>query len=497
MSIKIDVHPSPEHESGHEAFVYRPWPQRPPENSPFQNFRCLVLTGDQPRTLARNLTLAGLPSEALLSDESMGSALARQDWDLVLLDPESHGTWKWEAPDPEAFGGILIGIGSAHTGDGPFPFTWLTEPCQPADVLRAFGHAREQASLLQENKDLRAKLKQSLGFEGFHSVDPRMDAVLETARAVAPSRATVLILGESGTGKTRLARTLHENSDRKDKPFTVVHCGALPSALLESELFGHAKGSFTGAIRDKPGRFEEADGGTIFLDEINSAPLDLQVKLLRVIQERVLERVGENRTRQVDVRIIAASNQDLQEAIEAGDFREDLYWRLNVVSLALPPLRERPQDLARLVEIFLRRFAAEYDRPIPRPDAGALEVLSTYDWPGNIRQLENVIERAVLLADGRTLQVGALPTDLVQEAQVRLDATAGEAPNLQLGLDRLRAIVPLKQALEGPERAILIHALKATGGNRKQAAEELGINRTTLFNKMRKHGLMDREFGAA
>ncbi|MDF1836385.1 MAG: sigma-54 dependent transcriptional regulator [Planctomycetota bacterium] len=494
MSIKIDVNtPDPDQ----AAFVHRPWPQRPPENSPFQNFRCLVLVGDQPRTLARNLTLAGLPSEAALPEESMGQALDRQAWDLVLLDADSHSAWAWEGPDPAGFEGVLIGIGEASGSDGPRPFSWLSTPCKPPEILRAFGHAREQDSLRKENQNLRAKLKQSLGFDGFNSVDPHMDAVLETARAVAPSRATVLILGESGTGKTRLARTLHENSNRKDAPFTVVHCGALPSALLESELFGHAKGAFTGAIRDKPGRFEEADGGTIFLDEINSAPLDLQVKLLRVIQERVLERVGENRTRKVDVRIIAASNQDLQQAIDAGDFREDLYWRLNVVSLALPPLRERPQDLARLVEVFLRRFAADYDRPIPRPDAGALEILSSYDWPGNIRQLENVIERAVLMADGDRLHVGALPADLVEEARKHSAGMQASEPNLQLGMDRLRAIIPLKTALEGPEKAILIHALEATQGNRKQAAEELGINRTTLFNKMRKHGLMDREFGAA
>jgi DNA-binding NtrC family response regulator len=274
----------------------------------------------------------------------------------------------------------------------------------------------------------------------------------------------------------------------------VVHCGALPGALLESELFGHAKGAFTGAIRDKPGRFEEADGGTIFLDEINSAPLDLQVKLLRVLQEQVLERVGENRERQVDVRIIAASNQDLKQAIEAGDFREDLYWRLNVVALHLPPLRERPQDLARLLESFLQRFSKQYGRPLPRPEPETLELLAAYDWPGNIRQLENVIERAVLLSHGDRFKVSALPPDLVQAARECPNPGKALGDNLQWGVSLLQGIVPLKQALEAPEKAILVHALESTRGNRKQAAEELGINRTTLFNKMRKYGLMDAEF---
>ena len=493
MSIKIDVSFPNDPQPGQDAFVQRPWPQRPPENSPFQKFRCLVLVQNQPRTLARALLLAGLPSEVPLPDEGPALALARQDWDLVILDPEHHATWPTQGQTDAP---ILIGLGPPSKLPVPPVYAWLETSSSPADILRSFGHAREQAFLRKENLDLRSKLKRSQGFDGFNSVDPRMDSVLETAKAVAPSRATVLILGESGTGKTRLARTLHENSDRKDAPFMVVHCGALPNALLESELFGHAKGAFTGAIRDKPGRFEEADGGTIFLDEINSAPLELQVKLLRVIQERALERVGENQTRYVDVRIIAASNQDLQVAIEAGDFREDLYWRLNVVSLALPALRERPQDLARLVEIFLRRFSKDYGRELARPDAQALEALCAYDWPGNIRQLENVIERAVLLTEGDRLRIGALPEDLLAKSRALLAMGPDAQPNLQLGLSHLRTIVPLKQALQGPEKEILIHALNATHGNRKQAAEELGINRTTLFNKMRKHGLMDREFDA-
>ncbi len=492
MSINIDMSHADQNPGEQNPFAQRPWPSRPRENSPFQSYRCLVLISDQPRTLAQQLTLAGLPSESPSTNESLQEVLSRRPWDLVIVDPKLASVC---SAVQECAAQVILGCGEEPDLKHPHVHSWLPKSSQPTAWLRAFGHALEQACLREENENLRAKLRQSYGFEGFHSIDPHMDAVLKTARAVASSRATVLILGESGTGKTRLARTLHENSDRKDGPFTVVHCGGLPNALLESELFGHAKGAFTGAIRDKPGRFEEADGGTIFLDEINSAPLDLQVKLLRVIQERVFERVGENNTRQVDVRIIAASNGDLEQAIEAGEFREDLYWRLNVVSLALPPLRDRPHDLARLVETFLQRFAKEYDRPLPRPDAEALEVLGSYDWPGNIRQLENVIERAVLLAGGVRLGMDALPANLIEAAQGSTAPTPSSVSNLQLGLELLRDIVPLKLALEAPEKAILIHALETTQGNRKQAAEELGINRTTLFNKMRKHGLMDQEFG--
>ncbi len=479
----------------HEPFAQRPWPQRPPGDSPFRRYACLVLVQDQPRTLAQVLTRAGLPTEVPSSSESPAGAVTRRSWDLIIVDAEHLQLLSSNKKVLDSCTPVMLGLGSPSNEGSLQVFSWLPRACEPSELLQAFGHALEQISLRDENNSLRAKLRESLGFEGFHSVDPRMDAVLDTAKAIAPSRATVLILGESGTGKTRLARTLHENSDRRNGPFTVVNCGALPSALLESELFGHAKGAFTGAVRDKPGRFEDADGGTIFLDEINSAPLELQVKLLRVIQERVLERVGENQTRQVDVRIIAASNQDLEQAIEAGEFREDLYWRLNVVSLSLPPLRDRPLDLGRLIEIFLKRFAEEYERTTPRPDAQALEVLGSYDWPGNIRQLENVMERGVLLADGERLGLSALPADLIQAAQ-HCDASRPEA-SLQQGVSTLEAIIPLKLALEGPEKAILVHALEATRGNRKKAAKELGINRTTLFNKMRKHDLMDQDFGVS
>jgi len=386
---------------------------------------------------------------------------------------------------------VVLTLGADGTPWSAAAYANLAESVDALGILQTFGRAQERGVLLAENEALRARLSQANPLDSFHSSDPRMQAVLETARAIANTRATVLLLGESGTGKSRLARCLHATSDRRSGPFQVVHCGALPSALLESELFGHAKGAFTGAIRDRAGRFEEADGGTIFLDEIQSAPLELQVKLLRVLQDREFERVGETRTRQVDVRILAASNQDLLAAIDRGEFREDLYWRLNVVSLTLPPLRERPADVLRLTETFLRRFAREYRRTVPILGPEVPECLAAYSWPGNLRQLENVVERALLVCQGTTLHREHLPEEVRAEGRLGSLVHPG---SLVAGLSHLQEILPLKQALIAPERAILIHALESTRGNRSEAAERLGINRTTLFNKMRKHGLMHRSF---
>jgi DNA-binding NtrC family response regulator len=256
----------------------------------------------------------------------------------------------------------------------------------------------------------------------------------------------------------------------------------LPASLLASELFGHARGAFTGALRDKPGLFEAADGGTLFLDEIGTASIDLQVKLLRVLQDRAFERVGETKTRTADVRVIAATNADLQAAVAAGRFREDLYWRLNVIAFHLPPLRERPGDVALLAEAFTQRFTRDYAREIQGLEQDCLARLCAYSWPGNVRQLENTIERAVLLCQARSLSVADLPREIgaapVPAPEARLPAAEPGSP-----------FPTLKQALAGPERELIQRALERTGGRRQEAAKLLGINRTTLFNKMRKHGL--------
>jgi transcriptional regulator with GAF, ATPase, and Fis domain len=318
-----------------------------------------------------------------------------------------------------------------------------------------------------------------------------MRRVLETARSLAGTRATILIEGESGTGKTMLARAIHELSAGDGAPFVEVTCGALPSGLLESELFGHARGAFTGALRDKAGKFEAADGGTLFLDEIGSAPLDLQQKLLRVLQDKTFERLGEVKTRSVDVRVIAATNEDLGALVAAGRFREDLLWRVRVVALSMPPLRERRGDVPLLVEHFLELFRREHGRPELELDPACLPLLAAWPWRGNIRELEHCVERAVLLAKGPRIQ----PPDLglpgpreVPGSPTAPDRSLSDCLKRLFGGDRPPT---LREALAIPEREIIRLALELHGGNRQATAKMLDVNRSTLFNKMRKHGLME------
>ena len=309
--------------------------------------------------------------------------------------------------------------------------------------------------------------------------DYKMQRIYDTIESVAPTKATVLITGESGTGKTLIARALHHNSTRRDQPFVEVNCGALPETLLESELFGYKRGAFTGAHADKPGKFATADRGTIFLDEItNSSPM-LQMKLLRILQDKEFEPVGGNETHQVDVRVVLATNLDLAKEVEKGNFRRDLYYRINVVSVTMPPLRERVSDIPMLAEHFLRAFAKENEKRIEGIAPETMEVLVRYQWPGNVRELENCVERAVVLTRNEVLTPDDLPSTLRE--------TAEESPER-----RSDDVVPLKTALEDPERRIIEHALRVHGGNRQETAKALDINRTTLFNKMRKYDLLEK-----
>jgi len=288
------------------------------------------------------------------------------------------------------------------------------------------------------------------------------------------------VTGESGTGKTLIARALHHNSTRKDEPFVEVNCGALPETLLESELFGHKRGSFTGAHADKQGKFAAAHRGTIFLDEINNASPMLQMKLLRILQDKEFEPVGSNDTVRVDVRVVLATNLDLTKEVENGNFRRDLYYRINVVSIAMPPLRERVSDIPLLARHFLKSHAKENGKRIGDIDEPALDLLMRYNWPGNVRELENCVERAVVLTRNDVLRPDDLPPLL------RAEAADAPAP-LEGG-----AVVPLKKALEDPERRIIEHALRLNAGNRQETAKALDINRTTLFNKMRKYDLLEK-----
>ncbi|MBC7784887.1 MAG: sigma-54-dependent Fis family transcriptional regulator, partial [Burkholderiales bacterium] len=313
--------------------------------------------------------------------------------------------------------------------------------------------------------------------------DHRMQRVYDLVDAVADNRTTVLIVGESGTGKSMLARAIHRRSSRRNKPFVEISCGALPESLLETELFGHVKGSFTGAVADKPGRFLTADTGTIFLDEINSAPLSMQVKLLRVLQERCFEPVGATETKSVDVRTILASNVDLQTLVASGQFRQDLYYRINVVTIQLPPLRTRNGDVPMLAEHFMRQFSQEAGRKVIGFSDETMQQLIRYPWPGNVRELENVVERAVVLCRRPKIEIDDLP-DALRGADMLPAPTSNTRSELLN-----ESPMPLEKALETPERLIIEAALKRNNWNRQATAAELDINRTTLYKKMRKHGL--------
>jgi len=330
-----------------------------------------------------------------------------------------------------------------------------------------------QTQLLSENVYLKEQIEEKYNFQDIIGTSPGIQQVLETVKKVAASSSAVLILGESGTGKELIARAIHYNSPRRQKPFIRTSCAVLSESLLESELFGHEKGAFTGAVADRAGRFEVADGGTIFLDEIGDVSPRTQVKLLRVLQEKEFERVGSNVTRTVDVRIITATNRNLEELMHQGNFREDLFYRLNVISIEVPPLRERREDIFPLAVHFLSKYARSAGKTIRGIDPGVLELFKRYPWPGNVRELENLIERAVVLADGPTLTLADFPI----EVDEHVEAIVGEASGA------------LTEQLDTIERESLKKALKNANGNKSRAAKELGLARSTFISKLKKWGM--------
>ena len=371
--------------------------------------------------------------------------------------------------------------------------SFLAQAIQVHRMIRA-----DKEQLLEEAQQLRSQLRDRFRFENIIGDSPAIQEVFETVAQVAHSRATVLLLGETGTGKEMMAKAIHYNSDRAEKPFVRVNCGAIMGTLLESELFGHVKGSFTGAIRDKPGKFEAAHTGTIFLDEIGDMEPQLQVKLLRVLQEREFERVGDNETLKVDVRVIAATNVDLEQEVARGKFREDLYYRLNVVSIYLPPLRNRREDIPKLIDYFLDRYNQTNGRKLSRLSRETMNLMLRYPWPGNVRELENAIERAVVLSQGEDFGDDLLPLAVRMYAQQRrggLGSGGGDDEGTETLAKRVgEQAVQEFGGREGEvyglvidqiEKALIERALHRTGGVKTKAADFLGINRNTLNKKVK------------
>ena len=355
-------------------------------------------------------------------------------------------------------------------------YDYITKPFKVDEIKLIIQKALEKHHLRKENILLRREIAARAGFENFVGKSAAMQKVFALIRQVADTKSTVLISGESGTGKELVARAVHYSSARKDKPFVTVNCGALPETLLESELFGYMKGSFTGATSNKQGLFEAANGGTIFLDEISATTLNLQIKLLRVIQERTFMRVGGTTDIKVDVRVIAASNKDLQSEVAKGTFREDLYYRLNVIPVHLPPLRERKEDIAVLVEHFLNKFTSTGKEP-KKITGDALKFFMSYRWPGNVRELENTIERLVILASGDTISIEHVPDSL---------KTAIPCPEL-IPSDIPDAGLNMEELLENAERTLLQKALEKSGGVKTEAAKLLGLSFRSFRHRLQKY----------
>ena len=355
-------------------------------------------------------------------------------------------------------------------------YDYIIKPIDDLRLKLTIRRALEQKKLQASYNSLKRRLKPWALEDKMVVGDRKMDQLLELVHTIADTMATVLVTGESGTGKSMLAKYIHDHSSRQEGPFVKISCGSLSETLLESELFGHVRGAFTGAFRDKKGKFEEADGGTIFLDDINSASFNLQVKFLRVLQEKVIERVGGNVPIHVDVRVITATNASLQEEVLRQTFREDLYYRINVVSMNIPPLRERLSDIEPMIEHFIHHFNRAHRKKIKGMAKSALQLCLRYPWPGNVRELENVIERAVILSPGDFIVPESLPSHL---------SKLGMAPT------PMASNLTLDEALAHSEERLLLEALESCNWNRQVSARALGISRTTLFNKMRRFNLMD------
>jgi DNA-binding NtrC family response regulator len=444
-----------------------------------------ILVIDDEKIALRNLEYIlkkeGYEVTATMSGTNALRLLQEEEFDLVLTDLKMEKVDGMEIlenckrlhPDTEvimitAYATIPSAVETMKKG----AYDYIAKPFKLDEIRRIVREALEKVRLRKENAILREQLERYEGRVKIITQDPEMQRLLDVARQIAPTDCNVLISGESGTGKELFARYIHYNSKRADGPFFAINCGAFTEELLANELFGHERGAFTGATAMKKGLIESASGGTLFLDEITEMPASMQVKLLRVIQERELLRVGGTEPVKVDVRFIAATNRDIQEAIKAGQFRQDLYFRLNVVSLRIPPLSERREDIPLLCQYFLKKYSTLMKKEVTEISEEVMALLMNYDFPGNVRELENLIERGVALTNSHKIEVAHLPEDLRQLSIKTFRKKDGRFPTL-----------------EEQEEAYIKWVLKEVGGNKTLAAQILGIDRVSLWRKLKKYGM--------
>jgi DNA-binding NtrC family response regulator len=456
------------------------------------NIAHILFIDDDPgsrESLTLLLELEGYEVEAVAAGEDAMELLSRKSYDVVITDlflPGVSGIdiLKHVKEHSLPCNVILItGNATAETAvkamkEGAFDY--ITKPLNFEKLKVLVAKAVEKTRLVAENLYLRQQLRGKYKFDNIIGNSPAIQPVFSRMEKILHTESTVLILGESGTGKELVARAIHFNGLRKEKPFIPINCGAIPGELLESELFGHMRGSFTGAVADKPGKFELANHGTIFLDEIGTMPLHLQMKLLRVLQEQEIERVGSTHRTKLDVRIISATNSDLEEKVRRGEFREDLYYRLNVIPIPLPPLRERREDIPLLAKHFLRKICTDMRRPVLDLTQDAIRALESYEWPGNVREMENAIERAVALTDSDVIDRQDLPSQI---GNVALENE--HLPTLHIpdeGLNMAETIAHIEQTL-------IKQAMDKSRNVKARAATLLNINRTTLVEKIRRYGM--------
>lgn len=456
------------------------------------SIRVLIVDDDEAhaQAVAESLQRVGYDCTVASSGQRAVALIESQTFDVIVTDlmmDEVDGLEilqksKEELPDAEVI--LLTGHASIKTAVAAGQHgvhTYLTKPLDINELRHAVDKASSRVRLLQKNAELSRRLDEKFGYEGVVGNSPAMHVVIEKLRSVAPTDSTVLILGESGTGKELAARALHQNSDRKNKRFVPLNISALPESLLEGELFGHEPGAFTGAAGRRIGKFEYANGGTLFLDEVGEMPMQTQIKLLRVLEDRKVSRIGTNEEMEVNVRVVAATNADMQEGIRKGTFRKDLYFRLAVVTIELPPLRERRSDIPLLVDSFLKQLASRYHRPIPIVTRQAQQALIAYDWPGNVRELRNTIEGMMILDKDGKLDVDDLPPD-VAPAGVSVDSNEGSG--IIHGADSL-----VGRPLVEVEKYYIQRALEMTGGKREEAAHLLGIGERTMYRKIKEYDI--------